>query len=79
MDEHFFSRKHGYATTRCDLRNHSVFGVVPGRSEASLENYLNRLERKDQVRVVCMDLAPSYRALVRKHFPTPSSWPTVFM
>lgn len=45
IGEHFFSRKHGYATTLCDLKNHSVFGVVLGRSEASLETYLNRLEK----------------------------------
>ena len=69
IDEHFFTRRHGYATTLCDLRNHSVFDVVLGRSEASLETYLARLPGKDRVRVVCMDLASSYRALVRKHFP----------
>jgi transposase len=69
IDEHFFSRKHGYATTLCDLKNHSVYDVVLGRSEASLEVYFNRLEGKDEVRIVCMDLASCYRALVRKHFP----------
>jgi transposase len=31
--------------------------------------YLARLEGKSDVRVVCMDLAPAYRALVRKRFP----------
>lgn len=69
IDEHFFSRRHGYATTFCDLKNHKVHDVVLGRSEASLESYLERLEGKQQVEVVCMDLAASYRALVRKHFP----------
>jgi transposase len=69
IDEHFFSRKLGYATTFCDLKNHKVHDVVLGRSEASLESYLRSLEGKDLVEVVCMDLAPGYRALVRKHFP----------
>lgn len=41
-----------------------------GRSETALESYLERLEGKHQVKVVCMDLAPAYRARVRKHFPT---------
>ena len=36
IDEHFFSRKRGYATTFVDLKNHKVFDVVLGRSEASL-------------------------------------------
>ena len=31
IDEHFFSRKRGYATTLVDLKNHKVFDVVPGR------------------------------------------------
>src|SRR5262249_7631170 len=69
IDEHLFTRRHGYATTFCDLRHHSVFDVVLGRSQASLENYLTHLSGKDRVRVVCMDLANAYRALVRKHFP----------
>ncbi len=69
IDEHFFTRKHGYATTFCDLKNHKVHDVVLGRSEASLESYLSKLEGKQRVQVVCMDLAASYRALVRKHFP----------
>ena len=69
IDEHFFTRKAGYATTLCDLRRHRVFDVVLGRSEASLEGYLTRLKGKEQVRVVCMDLSSTYRSIVRKHFP----------
>ena len=69
IDEHFFSRRHGYATTFCDLKNHKVHDVVLGRSEASLEGYLAKLEGKHRVQVVCMDLAAHYRSLVRKHFP----------
>lgn len=69
IDEHFFSRREGYATTFCDLRGHQVFDVVLGRSETALESYLEQLEGKDRVRVVCMDLAAGYRALVRKYFP----------
>ncbi len=69
IDEHFFTRRAGYATTLCDLRRHKVYDLVLGRSELSLEAYLARLEGKNQVRVVCMDLSSTYRALVRKHFP----------
>jgi transposase len=69
IDEHFFSKKAGYATTFCDLRGHKIFDVVLGRSEASLEKYLAQLAGKEQVRVVCMDLSSTYRAVVRKHFP----------
>jgi transposase len=69
IDEHFFTRRLGYATTLCDLKNHKIYDVVLGRSEAALEAYFQSLEGKAEVRVVCMDLASNYRALVRKHFP----------
>jgi transposase len=69
IDEHFFSRRKGYATTFCNLENHTVYDVVAGRSEAALESYLRNLKGKQEVRVVCMDLSSTYRALVRKHFP----------
>ena len=69
IDEHFFTRRKGYATTLCDLKNHKVYDVVLGRSEVSLEAYFQRLEGKPDVLVVCMDLSSPYRALVQRFFP----------
>ncbi len=69
IDEHFFSRKHGYATTLVDLKNHKVFDVVLGRSEASLHSFLKRLPGKEQVRVIVVDLSETYRQIARKYFP----------
>jgi transposase len=69
IDEHFFTRKKGFATTLCDLKHHKVYDVVLGRSEASLEGYFRRLKGKENVRVVCIDLASNYRRLIRRHFP----------
>ena len=69
IDEHFFTRRKGFATTLCDLKNHTVYDVVLGRSEASLDAYLQGLEGKEDVLVVCMDLSATYRAVVKKHFP----------
>jgi transposase len=69
IDEHFFTRRKGYATTFCDLRHHKVYDVALGRSEADLEAYLARLDGKPEVQLVCIDLASTYRALIRKHFP----------
>lgn len=69
IDEHFFSRKDGYATTFADLRNHKVFDVVLGRSEESLKAYLLRLKGRDNVRVVVMDLSETYRSIIKKYFP----------
>ncbi|MFT0544733.1 ISL3 family transposase [Allopusillimonas ginsengisoli] len=69
IDEHFFSRKKGYATTLVDLKNHKVFDVVLGRSEPSLRRYLKRLRGREQVKVVVMDMSETYRRIVRKYFP----------
>lgn len=69
IDEHFFTRKKGYATTFVDLKNHKVFDVKLGRSEASLRHYLKGLERRDNVRVVVMDLSETYRSIARRYFP----------
>lgn len=69
IDEHFFSRRKGYATTLVDLKNRKVFDVVPGRSETSLRGYLKRLSGHENVRVIVMDLSETYRRIARKYFP----------
>lgn len=69
IDEHFFSRRHGFATTLCDLARHKVFDVVRGRSQAALDGYLSRLKGRERVRVVCIDLSSTYRSIVRQYFP----------
>jgi len=69
IDEHFFTRKKGYATTFCDLKNQRIYDVTLGRSEAALASYFLRLEGKQHVRIVCMDLAAVYRSIVKAHFP----------
>jgi len=69
IDEHFFSKKQGFATTFCNLKRHKVFDVVKGRSAADLKEYLEQLPGKERVKVVCMDLSSSYRQLVQSYFP----------
>jgi transposase len=69
IDEHFFSRKNGYATTLVDLKNHKVFDVILGRSEESLKGHLKRLKGREKVQVVVMDLSETYRSIVKKYFP----------
>jgi len=69
IDEHFFTRKKGYATTLVDLKNHKVFDVVLGRSEASLRGYLKRLPGRENVRVIVMDLSETYRRIAQQYFP----------
>jgi transposase len=69
IDEHTLHRGQRFATTFCDLQNHRVFDLSPGRSEAELRPFLHPLRGRERVRVVCLDLSNSYRALVRRWFP----------
>jgi len=69
IDEHFFSKKDGFATTLVDLKNHKVFDVVLGRSELSLRAYFKRLKGRERVKVVVMDLSETYRSIIQKYFP----------
>lgn len=69
IDEHFFSRKQGFATTLCDLEHHRVYDLVLGRSEAALSGYFAGLKQPERVRVVCMDLSATYRALIGRFLP----------
>lgn len=68
IDEHFFSKKDGFATTLVDLSKHKVFDVKLGRTENSLKSYLNKLEGRSQVQVVLMDLSQTYRQIIKKYF-----------
>jgi transposase len=68
IDEHFFTRKDGYATTFANLESHRVFDVQLGRSALSLEPFLDELPGKEHTEVVCIDLSETYRAIVKRHF-----------
>jgi transposase len=69
IDEHFFSKKQGYATTFCNLKKHKIYDIVKGRSAKDLENYLNKLPGKERVKVVCIDLSSNYRSIIQRYFP----------
>jgi transposase len=69
IDEHTLHRGQRFATTFCDLKNHRVFDLSPGRSEAELSGYLRTLRGRDRVRVVCIDMSASYRAMIHRWFP----------
>jgi len=39
-----------FAPTFCDLRNHRIFDIVPGRSQAELRGYVSSLKGREEVR-----------------------------
>jgi len=69
IDEHRVQGKARFATTFCDLKNRRVFDIVPGRSEADLRDFLCRLQGREKVRVVCIDLSSPYRRMIARYFP----------
>jgi len=69
IDEHTLHRRQRFMTTFCDLKNHRVFDISPGRSEPELAGFLAKLRGRDAVKMVCIDLSNTYRLLVRRWFP----------
>lgn len=69
IDEHFFTRKKGFATTLCDLTHHKVYDLTLGRSELALKPYLERMPERHRTKVVVMDLSETYRQIAKKYFP----------
>jgi len=69
IDEHTLHKGQRFATTFCDLKNRRVFDVAPGRSPAELEAFVQTLQGRDRVRVVCIDLSSPYRSMIRRWFP----------
>jgi transposase len=69
IDEHTLHKKKQFATTFCDLGNRRVFDIVEGKSASDLEGFLSRLNGREKVRMVCIDLCSAFRSLVRRYFP----------
>lgn len=69
IDEHRFTRKQGFLTTFCDLEKRRVFDIAKGRSAGELEGFLKSLRGRNKVKIVCMDMNPAYRRMVKDWFP----------
>ena len=72
IDEHFFTRRRGfpeYCTVFTDLNKRKLFEVAPTKSKKELIKSLKHVPGREKVRIVCIDLAPGYRSLVKEFFP----------
>ena len=69
IDEHTLHKGKRLVTTFCDLKNHRVFELFQGRSSSDLSTFLSQLKGREQVKMVCIDLSSTYRAIVKKWFP----------
>lgn len=73
IDEHSIhrgrTRGHKFAVTLTDLKNHRVYEIFEGKESKTLEENLRKLKGRENVKVVCMDLCPAFRKIVRRCFP----------
>ena len=69
IDEHRFTRRHGFVTTFCDLQKRKVVDIALGRDQGRLREFLLSLKGRERVQVVCIDMNSAYRNLVRQWFP----------
>ncbi|GIL17886.1 MAG: hypothetical protein BroJett040_16370 [Oligoflexia bacterium] len=72
VDEHFFTRRKGYAeffTIFTDLKGHRVREAVFGRSKAEVLEKVKHISGRDNVEWVVMDLSETYRSITKELFP----------
>jgi transposase len=68
IDEHFFTKKQGYATSFADLRSGKIHDVVLGRSAEDLDSFLKKMKDKSKVQIGVIDLSNTYRSILKKYF-----------
>lgn len=68
INEHKIRKRH-FATTIVDLKNHRVYDIIDGKSEAEIGARIRSYSGRMNVKVVCMDLSSPYRSLVQRCFP----------
>lgn len=73
IDEHSIHRRrtkgHKFAVTLTDLHHHRVYEVFEGKNSKVLEDNLRKLEGREKVKVICMDLCSPFRSIVQRLFP----------
>ena len=69
IDEHSIHKGRKYAVTLVDLKNHSVYEVLEGKSLETILPRIRSMPGADRVKVICMDLSPTFRSLANRLFP----------
>lgn len=72
IDEHFFTRSRGYpeyVTVFTDLNKRKLFEVGSTKIKKKLIEQIKHIPGREDVKIVCIDLAPGYRSLVKEFFP----------
>ena len=72
IDEHFFSRRNGYAefaTVIVDYNNKRVRELVLGKTSGGLKAALEDIPGRENVKNVTLDLSDTYKSFVKDFFP----------
>jgi transposase len=68
IDEKHFTKKVGYITTFANLKSHKIYAITPGRSEASIKDFVLKIPDRSNCKVILMDLSPTFRNIAHKYF-----------
>jgi transposase len=72
IDEHSLRKPKGratvYSTIIVDHTHGRVYDLIEGRARGEIEEALKRLPGRSNVRIVTMDLSPTYRTLTKEYF-----------
>jgi transposase len=69
IDEFSLRKGHHYATGLHDLAGRRVLDLIDGRTQEKVQTALERLRQREQIAVVRMDMAGSFRAAVQEVLP----------
>jgi transposase len=76
IDEHSLRKPKGkatvYSTIIVDHKHERIYDLLEGRTRGEIEDGLKNLPGRSNVRVVTMDLSPTYRSLTKECFPNAS-------
>lgn len=72
IDEHFFRRSKGvteFVTVFTDLKRKMMFEMAHGKDRKSLEQQLEEIPGRENVKIVVIDMSSNYRSFVKRFFP----------
>ncbi len=69
FDEHTIHKGEHSPLQIADLDNYRIYNIIEGRSLRQVERKFKSYRERNNVKMVCMDLSSSYRAIIEKSFP----------
>jgi transposase len=58
-----------YTTILVDHKNSRVYDLIEGRTKAQVTKGIDKMKGRENVKIISMDLSPTYRAVAKETFP----------